>query len=745
MLKRIYKMNWDNIKGKIAKAGKRKTKRVKSGKDSLLQYSNTPILQYYVTKYILCFLCLGLCLFVSNSMVQGARLAGEEGVISVAPKPIQPVKKLAPAIPAAEKKQPQAQVKVPARKKITQKKKVSAKQEPDTRYVTIDFDNVEIGLFIKFISELTGKNFVVDKGVKGKVTIISPAKISINEAYRVFESVLEVHGYTTVPAGSIIKIVPALHARSKNIETRLREQAIAPEDKVVTQLIPLEFANPDELKKLFSPLISKSSLIVSYTPTRILIVTDVLSNIRRLLKIVEAIDVKGIGEEISVIPLEHATASSLSKPLVSIFQKAIRRAKKGATLSPVVRIMAEERTNSLIILATEDDTLRIKKLIRLLDKEIPRGEGDIHVYYLQNANAEDLVKVLAALPSEEKKQAAKGRAPVISKEVQIVADKATNSLVIKAKKHDYLVIEDIIKKLDIPRRMVYIEALIMEVNVDKDFKLGVEWLGMEDFTYHGRKGGLFAGSGGAGGVGDYSGIKGLAGGTLPSGFSLGVVGAAIKIGGVQFPNLAAILQTYQKDSDVNILSTPQILTTDNEEAEIKVGENVPYLTTTGTTTTTGISYESYEYKDVGVTLKITPQINQERFVRLKIFQENITLKKGAEKYRPTTLKRSAETTVIVKDKNTVVIGGIIGESTERGAYQVPCLGDIPCLGSLFKSKSRSQNKTNLFIFLTPHIIENPLEARKIYDEKKAEIDKIRGGAIKMYKKPEPKEQGSTVK
>ncbi|MBW1674289.1 MAG: type II secretion system secretin GspD [Deltaproteobacteria bacterium] len=696
-----------------------------------------------VNIYLLSFLWIIVLLLSGSYPVLGARLAGEEGVISVTPTPSQPVKKLEPVKPAKVKKQPQAQVKVPAEKRITQKKKVSLKQEPDTRYVTIDFDSVDIGLFIKFISELTGKNFVIDKGVKGKVTIISPTKISVNEAYRVFESVLDVHGFTTVPAGSIIKIVPALHARSKNIETRLRKEAIAPEDKVVTQLIPLAYANPDELKKLFAPLISKSSLIVSYQPTRMLIVTDVLSNIKRLLKIVEVIDVVGIGEEISVIPLEHATASSLSKPLVSIFQKVAQRAKKGVSIGPVVRIMADERTNSLIILATEDDTLRIRKLIKLLDKEIPRGEGDIHVYYLQNANAEDLVKVLAALPSEEKKQAAKGRAPVISKEVQIVADKATNSLVIKAKKHDYLVIEDIIEKLDIPRTMVYIEALIMEVNVDKEFRLGVEWLGMEDFTYNGKKGGYFAGSGGAGGVGDYSGIKGLSGipPSLPSGFSLGVVGEAITIGNVVFPNVAAILQAYQKDSDVNILQTPQILTTDNEEAEIKVGQNVPYLTKEATGDQT---YQTYEYKDVGVTLKITPQINQERFVRLKIFQENITLKKGAEEFRPTTLKRSAETTVIVKDKNTVVIGGIIGESIERGAYQVPCLGDIPGLGLLFKSRSRSRNKTNLFVFLTPHIIENSFEARKIYEEKKEEIEKIKGGAIKMYEKPELKEQGSTV-
>jgi len=696
-----------------------------------------------VNVYLLSFLWILVLLFSGSYPVLGARLAGEEGVISVTPTPSQPVKKIEPVKPAKEKKQPQAQVKVPTEKRITQKKKVSLKQKPDTRYVTIDFDSVDIGLFIKFISELTGKNFVIDKGVKGKVTIISPTKISVNEAYKVFESVLDVHGFTTIPAGSIIKIVPALDARSQNIETRLREQAITPEDKVVTQLIPLAYANPDELKKLFAPLISKSSLIVSYPPTRMLIVTDVLSNIKRLLKIVEAIDVVGIGEEISVIPLEHATASLLSKPLVSIFQKATKRATKGVPIGPVVRIMADERTNCLIILATEDDTLRIRKLIKLLDKEIPRGEGDIHVYYLQNANAEDLVKVLLALPSEEKKTVEKGKAPVISKEVQIVADKATNSLVIKAKKHDYLAIQDIIEKLDIPRTMVYIESLIMEVNVDKEFRLGVEWLGMEDFTYQGRKGGYFAGSGGAGGVGDYSGIKGLSGipPSLPSGFSLGVVGEAITIGNVVFPNVAAILQAYQKDSDVNILSTPQILTTDNEEAEIKVGENVPYLTKEATGDQT---YQTYEYKDVGMTLKITPQINQERFVRLKIFQENITLKGGIEEFRPTTLKRSAETTVIVKDKNTVVIGGIIGENTERGAYQVPCLGDIPGLGLLFKSKSRSRNKTNLFVFLTPHIIENPIEAQKIYDEKKKEIEKIKGGAIKMYEKPRSEEQGSAV-
>jgi general secretion pathway protein D len=703
------------------------------------------VMKYKIkTRSILCLLSVGL-LLVSNSVVQGAKLAGQEGVTPVAPEPREPAKRPAQMKPTVIKKPPRAQEKVMPKKKVTQEKRVPKKKGPDKRYVTIDFDNVDIGLFIKFISELTGKNFVVDKGVKGKVTIISPTKISVKEAYKVFESVLEVHGFTTVPAGKIIKIVPAIHARAKSVETRLRKEAISPEDKVVTQLIPLDYANPDELSKLFAPLISKSSVIASYPPTRMLIVTDVLSNIKRLIRIVREIDVAGIGEEISVIPLEHAPASDLSKSLVSVFQRQVRAPKKGAPISPPVRIVADERTNCLITLATEDDTIRIKELIELLDKEIPRGEGDIHVYYLQNANAEDLVKVLAAIPSKGEREVTKGKAPVISKEVSIVADKATNSLIIKAKKHDYLILEDIIKKLDIPRRMVYLEALIMEVNVETEFRLGVEWRAIEDTGSHeGRKIVTFGAS-----IPRESSFPtidpttGIA--SFPTGLSLGVLGEGITVGDILFPNIGALLRAYQKDSDVHILSTPQILTTDNEEAEIKVGENVPYLTREEITGVTEREYATYEYKDVGVTLKITPQINQERFVRLKIFQEVITIKAGTTEFKPTTLKRSAETTVIVKDKNTVVIGGIIGETTERGTYKVPCLGDIPALGWLFKSMYRTQNRTNLFVFLTPHIIETPIEAEKIYKEKKEEMDRIEEGAIKLYKKPEPRDQNSSVK
>jgi len=697
-------------------------------------------------KSILYFLLIGLIVLGNYSPVLGARLSGEEGVTPVAPEPKPPVERPAQAKPSVIKRRPQPQKKVVPRKQITQESKAAKGEVSDERYVTIDFDNVDIVLFIKFISELTGKNFVIDKAVRGKVTIISPTKISVKEAYRVFESVLEVHGFTTVPAGNIIKIVPALQARSKDIETRLRQQAITPEDKVVTQLIPLEYANPDELKRLFAPLISKSSVIVSYPPTRMLIITDVLSNIGRLLRIVSEIDVIGIGEEISVIPLEHARASDMATSLGSIFQQAVRRpTKKGAPVAAVSRIVADQRTNCLIILATEDDTVRIKKLIELLDKEIPRGEGDIHVYYLNNANAEELVKVLMAIPPKTTEAPQKGKAPVISREVQIVADKATNSLVIMAKKDDFLVLEEVIEKLDVARRMVYIEALFMEVDVSKSFELGVEGQAAETI---GSRDGRDIAAFGASTLGT-SAFPGVDSGTgivrFATGFSLGVLGEAISIGGVSFPNIGAVIRAYKTDSDVHILSTPQIMTTDNEEAEILVAKNIPYLTRQETSEA-GFDYSNYEYKDVGVTLNITPQINRERFVRLKITQEvSQVIKEESALGLPTTLKRVTKTTVVVKDGNTLVIGGLIDETLDQGRYNVPCLGDIPVLGWLFRSVSSRGGKTNLFIFLTPHIVENPEEAKEVYEEKKEQIDKIKEGVIKMYGGPESKGQDSDAK
>ncbi|MBW1699087.1 MAG: type II secretion system secretin GspD [Deltaproteobacteria bacterium] len=615
-------------------------------------------------------------------------------------------------------------------------KRSSLRNLKSERYITIDFNNVDIVVFIKFISELTGRNFIIDQRVRGKVTIISPSKISLEEAYKVFESVLEVHGYTTVEAGKVTKIVPAPDARTKSIETKLRKEAISGEDRVVTQLIPLRYANPNEIKRLFAPLVSKNSVILSYPPTNMLILTDVYSNVQRLLRIIEIIDVAKIGLELSVIPLEYADATKFAKLMSDIFRQ--RRTPRKGEPDIALRFVADERTNTIILLASEQDTHRVKRLIGLLDRKTPRGKEKIRVYYLEHANAEELAKVLQSLPTKTVERG-KGKKPsVVAGEVSITADKATNSLIIMAGKDDYQVLEDIIKQLDIPRAMVYIESLIMEVSVEKGFQIGVRWRALgqtniQDATTTG--GGAF--SGGSDNI-DENTILEPGGG----GFALGVISGAIDIvtsgGTITVPNVAAIASAFESDRDVHILSTPQILTTDNEEARIVVGRNVPFRTRSTQIEGTAQTFASFEYRDVGLTLKITPQISKDRQVRLNISQELTALADPRElqetDFRPTTLKRSIDTTVVVEDGSTVVIGGLIDETFTQRDSAVPCLGNIPGLGWLFRQRTQAAEKTNLFVFLSPRVIKNKTEAADVYLKKKEEMSEIKEGKIKMYEK-----------
>ncbi|MGB5421125.1 MAG: type II secretion system secretin GspD [Desulfobacterales bacterium] len=593
------------------------------------------------------------------------------------------------------------------------------------RFVTIDFNNVDINVFIKFISELTGKNFIVDQRVRGNVTIISPTKISVAEAYKVFESVLDVNGFSTVQAGEVTKILPSPEARTSDIPTRISTKPVKPQDQLVTQLIPLTYADANEIKRLFTPMVSKTSLIVAYAPTNTLIVTDVLSNIQRLIKILKEIDVTGVGREISVIPLQHADSAKMVETLTALFQTRGAPKQRSATSRDDTKFVADERTNTVIVLASEVEMARVRQLIDFLDRETPRGKEKIRVYYLEYANAEEIAKVLQNLPSKEgtqvKEKGAAGPAgaPLLSGKVNITADKGTNSLVITASSDDYTVVEEVIKKLDIPRPMVYIEAVVLEVNAQRDFSLGTQWTAAGS-TNIGNKpaavGGAF--------LAPDSAVPGLTQGVLPQGFSFGVFTEAIDIAGIQFNNLTALVQAFKQDRDVNILQTPQILTTENEEAKINVGKNIPFQTQSSTTDNQ--TFNSFEYRDVGTILKITPHISIERLVRLTIGLEVSALESTTD-FRPTTLKRTIDTTVIVDDKSTIVIGGLIEDNNAVQEYKVPLLGDIPLLGWLFKVRSSSQQKTNLFIFLTPHVINNPSEAADVYGQKKTTIESLRGG------------------
>ncbi|MFP3998959.1 MAG: secretin N-terminal domain-containing protein, partial [Desulfobacterales bacterium] len=347
----------------------------------------------------------------------------------------------------------------------------------DAQQVSIDFNDVDINVFIKFISELTGRNFIVDPRVKGKITVVSPTEITVDEAYRVFESVLDVHGYATVDAGSTTKIIPAPNARTMNIETKLKGDADnGEEDRIVTQVLPLDYADPEEIKKIFSPLVSKSAVIISYPPTGMLIITDVYSNIRRLMRIIDTIDVEGTGREISVIPVEHGDAEEMVKIVDSLFN-AGRKGERRQDEEIVA--VAEKRTNMLVVQASEPDVERVRDLVNLLDKEMPKGKEKINVYHLENAKAEELVDVLQELPTRESGESddsGKKEAPVVSENVKISADESTNSLIIRGEKDDYDILKSVIEKLDGPRAMVYIECLIMEVSKDKSFRLGTEWM-----------------------------------------------------------------------------------------------------------------------------------------------------------------------------------------------------------------------------------------------------------------------------
>ena len=603
------------------------------------------------------------------------------------------------------------------------------------RLIAIDFNNVDISVFIKFISELTGKNFVIDPRVKGKVAIISPSKISVEAAYKVFESVLNVHGFATVETGRLTKIIPAPDAHTKNIETRTRAKNDSDDDQVVTQLMPLRFADPEEVKRLFTPLVSKSSVILSYAATNTLIITDNDSNIARLMKILKTIDVPGVGREITILPIYNAEAAKLVSLLETVFKTARTTSKNGTASSDNNAVfVAEERTNSIILMASEDDTNRICSLIENLDREPPKGKEKIHVYYLEYAVAEEIAAVLKDLPKAEKAQSEGSKeAPLVSDSVTISADKATNSLIVTADHDDYATLVEVIRQIDIPRAMVYIEALIMEVNTEKSFDLGTEWLVGSDVSSSAIAAGGFTTDESLLSVDD----DGSVSASLASGFSLGLFGESVEIDGITFPSIAAIVQAYKKDEDVNILSTPQLLTTDNQEASITVGSNIPFQTTTSTTDND--TYNSYEYRDVGKTLKITPQINKDRMVRLNLSLEVSALESTTD-FRPTTLKRTVETTVMVKDQRTVVIGGLIDDTFSQTEYKVPCLGDVPGLGWLFKTRSKGSEKSNLFIFITPRVIQNPGEASTVSEAKKTEIDGLREMQIKLHrggKTPEP--------
>jgi general secretion pathway protein D len=646
------------------------------------------------------------------------------------------------------------------------------------------------------MSELTGKNFLVDDKVRGKVTIIAPQPVTVDEAYQVFLSILEIQGFTIVPQGPITKIIPTRDVKDSPIPTTTDPDfpLQATSDAFVTQLLPLKYADANEIRGLLSPLVSKESSLLAYTPTNTLILTETFSNLARLKKIIDALDVEAPAATLKVRPLKHAAAEQLATAVQSALEALAASSRTGesaaAGAAPPTpqqqprrsrtptqstgqpgtdrgpRIIPDTRTNSLVIIATREDLQTAENIITQLDIPTPEGRGQIHVYYLAHAKAEELAQVLTAQAGEMTRPTTPGQpgdadsplrtgtgttgtrtgttgartgtlgtrttAPgtrsgvttgTTASGITITADKPTNSLVITAPPEAYAILKEIIQKLDIRRAQVLVEGLIAEVSLQKTLQLGVEWRVIDD-----PDGGLqvFGSSTGSESTGIINSITAnlLTGLTTP-GFLIGALRNTISINGTDIANIPVILRAFQGDTDVNILSAPNLLTTDNEEAEIIIGEQRPFLRSEQDTPSGGVvsTSRTFEFRDTGITLRITPQISQGRTVRLLLFLEVTRFISESEVGAITTTKRTARTTLIVDDSQTIVIGGLIQDENNDAKTQVPCLGNVPVLGWAFKQTSGRRGKTNLLIFITPHIVTSPEDVERVTTHKELQSDK----------------------
>jgi general secretion pathway protein D len=618
------------------------------------------------------------------------------------------------------------------------------KKSSGSQAVTVNFQDVDIKVIADFISRATGKNFIFDRQVQGKVTVVSPSPVTPQEAYQLFESVLEVNGFTTVPSGKFIKIIPASQAKSKAIETRDVETPDRnKQDRVVTQLVRLQHANAGEVRKLIAPFLDKTGVAMAYEVGNLLILTDYASNIARLLNIIKAVDTEGEGLQLMVVQLKHASARNMAEELDQLI-KMQGRTPSAPQPQQQFSIVADDRTNTLIVLHRPEHRSLVEDLIAKLDTPTPTGVDKVHVYFLENARAEDLAQILsnlaggagtgaAAVPAGAQGGAAGAQRAVMARQIMlqepvtIVADKATNALIIRAEAQDYQLLKTIIEKLDVQRAQVLVEGLIMELTFSKSLQLGAEWrvLDQPDSGSNALKG--FGGTNLPVGADSQGLLNQMAVNPLTSGAAGLVLGAArgtLSFGGATFLNLGLLVHALQSDTDVNILSTPHLLTMDNEEASIIVGEERPFLKSavTNTASTDLNVTRTFDFKDLGITLKITPHISQGAMVKLNVFLQIKDFVAEAETGAVTSTKRETTTTVVVSDGETVVIGGLIRDNTRAAKTAVPCLGQIPVLGWLFKAKGNTGDKTNLLILLTPTIVRSTDRLRELTDERRKKIE-----------------------
>ncbi|MFN9729728.1 MAG: type II secretion system secretin GspD [Pseudomonadota bacterium] len=577
---------------------------------------------------------------------------------------------------------------------------------------TLNLTDADIRVFIATVSEITGKSFIVDPRVEGKVNVVSTKPMDAAEVYRTFESVLRVHGYAAVPSGSMVKIVPEAIAKQDG------DAGTAPSggpDAIVTRVVELKHVGANELLPILQQLVPQSGQVALVSGANALLITDRAGNLARVEAIVRRVD-QASDAAIEVIPLQHASAAELARTLSMLAEEKGAAAVAGVP----TKVFADARTNSVLLSGDRAARLRMRTLIGHLDTPLENSDST-NVVYLRYAKAEELVGVLEQTAATLTGQAGGENA---AKEATIQAHAETNALIITADPAVFRGLSSVIRQLDIPRAQVLIEGVIAELSDEYAREIGVQWQSTnlqenaDGSVGEGYIGGTnFPGQGGAGG------ILGAAvnPGSVGSGLNIGYVGGTITLPGSDEPilQIGALVRALGGDGRNNILSSPSVVTLDNQETELSVGQEVPFIQGEFTTNVAnpsggdgaagllGNPFRTIERKEVGLKLTVTPRINEGDSVRMDIKLESSSLAPtpaGASDL--ITNKRTLSNSVLVPDGNMLVLGGLISNETRENISKVPGLGDIPVLGNLFRYRSSNTLKRNLMIFLKPTILRD---------------------------------------
>ena len=582
---------------------------------------------------------------------------------------------------------------------------VSAAQE-----YTVNLKDTDIQEFIKFVADVTGTTMVIDPNVKGKVRVISSKPVSQAELYDLFLSILDVQGYTAVRSGQVIRIVPSKDARSSPVPI-MEDQSAVGNDEYVTQVIRLDNISAAKLIPVLRPLVPQQAHMAAYAPSNAIIISDIRSNIGRIVDIIERMDRSAI-QTTEIIRLRYGVAEDVVS-MLNTLEKS--RQGEGADADKEAVLVADKRTNSVVVTADELSVDRIRKLVTYLDTPLEQS-GNVRVIYLEYADATTTAEVLTrVMQNISRLEEGGSNKRAGSGESTIEADEGTNSLIITADTDEMAALEAVIARLDIRRAQVLIEAIIVEMTITEGQELGLQWLFAND-------NGVFGGNVTTDEARRQSAAN-LAGALIPSDGSedIGTREVAASLATIPGTTLgwgvvdesltmAVILNALESQGNSNILSTPSLLTLDNEEAYITVGSEVPFVT--GSYTSTGVGngasnpFQTIERQSVGVTLKVTPQINDGNAVVLDIVQEVSTLAPSLIASDLITNERKIETMVLANDGNIVVLGGLVSDEVKDNSEGVPLLSSIPLLGRLFRTDSVEVTKQNLLVFIRPTIIRD---------------------------------------